>query len=260
LDDAAIKQAWLDYTETRDQDIKDEITVHYLPLVKQTACRLAMHLPSHVQTDDLISAGVFGLLSSVEKFDPHTGNQFKSFAMLRIQGAMLDELRHMDWVPRTIRSKAKKLQEAYNAVQQKMGRFATDHEVAEYLGITIEELNHLIETTKSVHMISLDSKIRSGSYDSEGRFQDIIPDQRATMPYQELSRQEYKDILTQAIMDLGRKEIIVLTLYYFEDLTLKEIGLVLGVTESRVSQIHSKALYRLKSRLNLSEVADYAPH
>lgn len=256
----SLQRDWRDYIRTRDPQIKNRLIVHYLPLVKATAERVAGTLPGHIQIDDLISAGVFGLLSSIEKFDPNAGHQFRSFASFRIHGAMLDELRSMDWVPRSIRAKSRKLQAAFSAVQQQKGRFATESEVAEFLGISIEELESIVDETRILTLISLDSRIYHSRLDSPVSFSEIIPDRSRPSPPQQISRKEEKRILLEAIQNLSRQEKIVLTLYYFEEFTLREIGEVLGVSESRICQIHSKAIYRLRARLSMSEVTDYAPH
>ena len=249
---------WDRYISKRDNEDKNQLVTHYLPLVKAAAGRIAYGLPSHVKVDELVSAGVCGLLSSIEKFDPHTGFQFKTFASMRIHGAILDELRNMDWVPRSVRARAKKLQAAYNAVQQQQGRFAMDTEVAEFLGISMEELSDYIESTKIITLVSLDSKIYTSKSENPVNFSDLIEDKSDHGPSKDLFKQEQKEILVKAIEELSKQEKAVLTLYYFEELTLREIGEVLGVSESRVSQIHSKAIYRLKARLNFSEVSENA--
>jgi len=258
LEDNALKLTWEKYVKTKDQQEKNKLIIHYLPLVKATAARLSVSLPAHINIDDLISSGVFGLISAIERYKPGLGTKFKSFSNLRIYGSMLDELRNLDWVPRSIRSKSRQLQEAYNAVQQQKGRFALDSEVADFLGVTAEEFTDMISKTKIVTIISLDAKIYNNKSNNAGSFSDVVEDKKTLTAHFKLSKKETKEILVNAIEELSKQEKIVLTLYYFDELTLKEIGEVLSVTESRVSQIHSKAIHRLKARLNLSEVADYA--
>jgi len=258
LDDAELKKTWEDYIRTKDQELKNTLIIYYLPLVKSTANRIAYGLPSHVNKNDLISSGIFGLISSIEKYNLDSGTKFKSFASMRIHGSMLDELRNMDWVPRSVRARAKKLQTAYNAIQQEKGRFATDAEIADFLGISLDELNDFVSSTRIINVVSLDAKIFNPDSNSTATYSDFIEDKSKKLPIDNMFKQEKKTLLIKAIEDLSQQEKIVLTLYYFEELTLKEIGEVISVSESRVSQIHSKALFRLRARLSLSEVKDYA--
>ena len=259
MDNISVDKLWVNFVSSHSPEAKNELITFYLPLVKSAALRLAAGLPSHISVQDLISSGVLGLISAIEKFDPHAGIQFKTFAGLRIHGAMLDDLRSLDWVPRSVRSKAKKLQAAYNAIQQEKGRFATDEEVSEFLGISLEDLNEYVETTKVVTLVSLDAFVYNSKTDNPVPFSETLEDKsEASKPLAHLHKNELREILIKAISELSEQEKLVLTLYYFEELTLKEIGLALEVTESRVSQIHSKAVMRLRARLCWSEAGIYA--
>lgn len=260
MEDEDLKKIWDSYKREQNPDLKKELITNYLPLVKAIAIRLSAGLPKHISLDDLISSGVCGLITSIDKFNPDSGTRFKSFAGLRIHGAMLDELRSLDWVPRSVRSRSKQLQLAYNTIQQEKGRFATDSEVAEFLNIPLENLDSFIESTKIINLVSLDAKIYKEESGHTMNFSEIIADKSQSLPIGKLSKDELKQTLVDAIHSLSKQEQIVLTLYYFEELTLKEIGSVIGVSESRVSQIHSKSLYRLKAKISLSEISDYAPN
>ncbi len=259
MQETDIPRLWSQYASTKDPEVKNELILFYLPLVKSAAIRLASGLPSHIQLQDLMSAGVLGLIASIDKFDIRLGIQFKTFAGMRIHGAMIDELRNLDWVPRSVRTRAKKLQTAYTLLQQEKGRFATDAEVADFLGLSMEQFNEYVDSTQIVTMVSLDAKIYNSKSDSQINYSEIIQDKSpASDPLTGLHQEELKDLLVKSINEMSQQEKLVLTLYYFEELTLKEIGAVLGVTESRVSQIHSKAIYRLKARLHFSEVDSHA--
>ena len=260
MTETEVKQAWQTYIKTREPEIKNDLILHYLPLVRYNASRLALTLPPQVNINDLISSGVFGLISSIEKFKPDSGFQFKSFASHRIHGSMLDELRSLDWVPRSVRSKSKKVQAAYNEVQQQHGRFPTDDEVAEYLGISMEEFHELLEATKIVSLFSFDSKINPSLLEDSPLLSELIKDPRISSPAQEMAREELKQLLIHAIGELPKQEKTVLILYYYEELTLKEIGEVLGVTESRACQIHAKAIFKLRAQVHSTEITEYATH
>lgn len=258
MEDEDLKKLWHTYKKKPADSLKKELITHYLPLVKAIAIRLSNGLPRHISLDDLISSGVCGLISSIDKYNPDSGTRFKSFAGLRIHGAMLDELRSLDWVPRSVRSRSKQLQMAYNTIQQEKGRFATDSEVADFLNIPIDDLDSFIESTKIINLVSLDAKIYKEESGHTLNFSEIIADKKQSLPIGKITKDELKQTLIEAIASLSKQEQIVLTLYYFEELTLKEIGSVIGVSESRVSQIHSKSLYRLKAKISLSEISDYA--
>jgi RNA polymerase sigma factor for flagellar operon FliA len=221
----------------------------YAPLIKVVAGRLAMRLPSHIDQNDLLSAGIMGLLDAIQKFDPEKGVAFKSYAEFRIRGAMLDELRAMDWVPRSVRKNAKLLEKAYGNVERRTMKPATDEEVAKELGVDMDSFHRLIDETRGISVFNeedlgelLAHKKISDSFHTTGG--SIMID-----PVESLDLREMKEVLAKAIDALPKKERTVITLYYYEELTMKEIGDVIGYTESRISQLHTKAVIRLRHRI-----------
>lgn len=235
-----------------DLETRNELIIEYVPLVKFVANRIASRLPNHVEVDDLIEAGVIGLIDALEKFDPSQDIKFKTYAEFRIRGAILDELRSLDWAPRSTRQKAARIERAYAELEQKLGRAATDSEMMELLGVNAEEFDGLLREARGVALVSLDELRGEGEDGVERSLLDYIADpdwvdlsESATM------RQRYRT-LVDTIDLLPEKERLVVALYYYEELTMKEIGDILSVTESRVSQIHTKAILRLKGRLSKS--------
>ena len=227
--------------ENREQIIKD-----YVPLVKFVAHRISSRLPSHVELDDLIHSGILGLMDAIEKFEPARNIKFKTYAELRIKGAILDGLRDLDWVPRSLRRKKKDIEGAYHLLEQQMGRAATDEEVAVHLGIPLDELHRNLDELKGV---TLGTFVEVGE-DGEGEsIISFVPDPDAEDPHHLFQAAELKDILRVAMEVLPRKEKFVVQLYYFDELTMKEIGTLLNITESRVSQLHTKAMLRLRGKL-----------
>jgi RNA polymerase sigma factor for flagellar operon FliA len=227
--------------ENREQIIKD-----YVPLVKFVAHRVASRLPSHVELDDLIHSGILGLMDAIEKFEPSRNIKFKTYAELRIKGAILDGLRELDWVPRSLRRKKKDIEGAYHMLEQQMGRAATDEQVAVHLGITLDELHKNLDDLKGV---TLGTFVEVGE-DGEGEsLISFVPDPDAEDPSQTFQASEIKEILRDAMEVLPKKEKFVVQLYYFDELTMKEIGTLLNITESRVSQLHTKAMLRLRGKL-----------
>jgi RNA polymerase sigma factor for flagellar operon FliA len=227
--------------ENREQIIKD-----YVPLVKFVAHRVASRLPSHVELDDLIHSGILGLMDAIEKFEPARNIKFKTYAELRIKGAILDGLRELDWVPRSLRRKKKDIESAYHLLEQQMGRAATDEQVADHLGIPLEELHKNLDDLKGV---TLGTFVEVGE-DGEGEsLISFVPDPDAEDPSQTYQASEIKEILREAMDILPKKEKFVVQLYYFDELTMKEIGTLLNITESRVSQLHTKAMLRLRGKL-----------
>jgi RNA polymerase sigma factor for flagellar operon FliA len=242
---------WTEFKKNGSDEAKKDLIEHYLPVVKYTVSRILPGLPSHVHPDDLTSAGVTGLIEAVDHYDMNSGTKFESFANFRVHGAIIDELRAMDWVPRSIRNKARKLQAAYSVLERKLGRSATDSEVAEFLNISTQEFDELINETKCVNIISLHTPIKRGD---ATQFSEIIADSKDKLPAYILQVKDRKRIIVEAINQLPKQERIVLTLYYYEEMTFKEIGEVLEVSESRISQIHTKAVYRLRGKLDMTEV------
>jgi RNA polymerase sigma factor for flagellar operon FliA len=228
---------------------RDTLISRYAPLVKTIAGRLAMRLPQHINQDDLTSAGLVGLLDAIEKFDAEKGVEFKSYAEFRIKGAMIDELRSMDWVPRSVRRNAKKLEEAYSRVENREMRPAMDQEVAKELDLDMESFHRLLDDAKGISIINEYEIINhNGNLLSNGRDQSPHPGVNVT-PSETLDRAEIINVISGAIEKLPKNERTVISLYYYEELTMKEIGEVMGYTESRVSQLHTKAAIRLRNCL-----------
>lgn len=241
---------WKDYKENGSQVAKDKILVNYAYLVKYIAQRKAINLPSSVEVDDLTSAGILGLIKAVETFEPERGFKFETFASHKIRGAILDELRALDWVPRSVRQKSRELHQVFAKLENKLGRAPYDDEVCDELGITIKEYEDMLSEVTPTTIISLEESMPSTESDSkEIRIIDTIEHQGSTNPLKEFGYEETKTILKDVIANLPEKEKLVVALYHYEELTLKEIGVVLNISESRVSQIHSKAILKLRSRL-----------
>ncbi len=227
---------------------RERLIMEYAPLVKYIANRVAMRLPPHIEVADLVNAGILGLIDAVEKFDPSKEVKFKTYAEIRIRGAILDELRSMDWIPRSVRKVINQMMNAYHELEQHLGRPARDEEMAEQLGVQMDEFYRLLKQSAGVPLISLDVTM-----DPEDKRRDIlscIVDPKSTNAFGVLGLNEVKDSVARAIEDLPEKEKEVISLYYYDELTMKEIGEVLDLTESRVSQIHTKAILRLRVRIN----------
>ncbi len=230
---------------------REAIIVHYVPLIHFVASRLATRLPPNVSMDDLISAGAIGLMDALEKYDPAKGVQFKTYAEFRIRGAILDELRSMDWVPRSVRKKISRLEKVYLELERELGRPAEDEEVAAALELDLDDLYLLLDQAKAVTFLDIDFiKKRLPENHSDEDLFDLIADENGPDPFEELNLLEVKQVLVKAIAALPQKEQLVLSLYYFEGLTMKEIGEIMGYTESRISQMHSKAILRLRAKLS----------
>jgi RNA polymerase sigma factor FliA len=227
---------------------KEEIVVKYASLVKYLAQKIAIRLPANIELDDLISSGVIGLMDAVDKYDSTRDNKFKTYAEFRIRGAMLDELRSQDWVPRSVREKAKQLERVFARIEHAKGRPATDAEVCEELKLSPEEYGELLNEVRSVSLLNYDD-LNSLTKTDKKSMMGLIENGKLNNPFAEVSRQNLKGMVEKAINDLPEKQRLVLALYYYEDMNLKEIGKVLEVTESRVSQLHTQAVLRLKSKL-----------
>ena len=228
---------------------RNEMIIEYLPLVKFVASRIASRLPNHIELDDLTNAGIIGLIDAIEKFDASRKIKFKTYAEFRIKGAILDELRALDWVPRSTRQKASRLEKAYAELEQKLGRSASDAEMVEYLEIPPEDFSVLVREARGVALISLDEL--QGDHDEhfERNLLEYLADPEHLNPAQIMNLDQIYKIVANAIDQLPEKERLVISLYYYEELTMKEIGEILSITESRVSQIHTKAILRLRGRL-----------
>jgi RNA polymerase sigma factor FliA len=227
---------------------KDKLIMEYAPLIKFIAQKISVRLPSNIELDDLISSGVIGLMDAIEKYDPSRDNKFKTYAEFRIRGAILDELRAQDWVPRSVRDKAKLLDRTYSGLEQSMGRSPTDEEVAAELKMSMDEFYDLVNQVRPVSLLSIDDTQTFSNVDKKSIL-NLLESCRLNNPYNQLSLKTVKDIVTKAIEELPEKQRLVLSLYYYEDLNLKEIGKVLDVTESRVSQLHAQAVTRLRAKL-----------
>ena len=242
---------WAEYKSSRDRALRDRLILTYAPLVKYVAGRLGSGLPAHVDDDDLVSYGLLGLIGAIERFDPDRDIKFETYAIARIRGSIIDELRSMDWVPRSIRARARDIERAIAELERKLMRAPNDEEIAAKLGITEDELQDaLLEISRS-SIAALDELWTSSSGTGESvSLIETVEDVQAEQPQRAMAATEMREVLAEAIARLPEREKLVITLYYYEELTLREIGEVLGVTESRVSQLHTKAILRLKARLS----------
>jgi len=246
---AELAALWDEYKGTGSAGSRERLILHYAPLVKYVASRVATGLPASVEQADLVSYGMFGLIDALQKFEPARGNKFETYAIPRIKGAIIDELRAMDWVPRSVRFKARGIEKATTDLETMLKRAPTEREVAERLGVSLPELHDVINQISFVSVLALDELLAVGSDRGETvSLMDTLADRR-TDPTTGLEGQETRGILAAAINSLSEREKIVVTLYYFEGLTLAEIGDILGVTESRVCQIHTKAVGQLRLQL-----------
>ncbi len=228
---------------------RDQLILEHLPQIKYIAQRISTKLPSHVELNDLISAGVLGLLDAIEKFDPLRGVKFKTYAELRIKGAILDSLRNLDWAPRSLRKKSKDLEKVYRELEQRLGRPANDKEVCDEMEISLEEYYELIDQIKGLNLGSFQELAPHDDEKSSEPLVKYVPDAPQMDPFFVFHKSEIRNILGGAIDALPKKERLVVSLYYYDELTMKEIGKVLGVNESRVSQLHTKAMLRLRTKL-----------
>jgi RNA polymerase sigma factor for flagellar operon FliA len=241
---------WLQFRKTGDPGIRDRLILTYAPLVKYVAGRLGSGLPAHVDEGDLVSYGLLGLIGAIERYEPDRDVKFETYAIARIKGAIIDELRAMDWVPRSVRSRARDIERAIGELEAKLGRAPTDEEIAKTLGVSEDELEESLSEISRSSIAALDELWTvSGSGGDQIALIDTIEDTEAPDPQSTLSQTEMREAIADAIARLPEREKLVVTLYYYEELTLREIGEVLGVTESRVSQLHTKAILRLKARL-----------
>src|SRR4051794_25257845 len=245
-----LRDLWRRYKQEGDDAARERLVVAYSPLVKFVAGRLGAGLPAHVEDADLISYGLLGLIGAIERFDPERGIKFETFAMTRIRGAIIDELRSLDWVSRSVRSRAREIEDAQKHLENELQRAPTEEELADKLGVETYELQESLLEVANSSVYALDELWAiSDSSGDQVSLLDTISDPSAADPQEALDSTEVKDRLAEAIGSLPEREQLVVALYYYEGLTLREIGEVLGVTESRVSQLHTKAVMRLKSHL-----------
>ena len=238
-----INTLWQKYSKTKDKQIREKLIMHYIYLVKYIASRLFVNYEKAVEYDDLVSYGVFGLIDAIDKYDLSRGVKFDTYANIRIRGAIIDHLREMDWIPRSARQRAKEIENAYEEIETEKGATATDMEIADKLGITLEELHKRIQSISSYTVISLDNYLELN--------QEINLDSmdKTSAPEEKTEKKELREILGDIIDGLPEKENRIISLYYYDELTYKEIGSILNISESRVSQLHAKAIMKLKTKL-----------
>jgi RNA polymerase sigma factor for flagellar operon FliA len=247
--DALLREAKENDTQISSH-LREQIVLEHTPLIRYIVNRIAVRLPSHIDLDDLHNTGVIGLMDAIEKYDPDKNCKFKTYAEFRIKGAILDQLRSLDWVPRSVRQKSRRLERAYGEVEQRLGRSASDDEVADSLGLQLEKFHELLNQVRGISLVNLE-EIRGTNSDGDrtGTYADIIEDVNSENPFASLKLTEMKQVIALTIQALPEKERLVISLYYYEDLNMKEIGGILGITESRVCQIHTKAVLRLRAKL-----------
>ena len=241
-----IARWWKGYKRTGDQETRNRLVQNYLPLVKYAAERLGAKLPHEVDVDDLMSAGIFGLMDAVKAFDPKRGVKFETYCAARIRGAILDELRSMDWVPRLVRARASKLNEARQTLEAQLGRRPSEKELAERLRLSMREFRKLQRDAQAVGVVSLDKKWFETDSHKDVREIDVLEDRKSVDPVLAARQKDVRELVTRG---LNRAERLIILLYYFEEMTMKEIGATLDLSESRVSQMHSAILERLRTQL-----------
>ena len=247
-----INRLWAEYKDVGGRELRDQLIVHYSPLVKYVAGRVATGLPQNVDQADLVSYGIFGLIDAIEKFDLERGFKFETYAIARIKGNILDELRSIDWVPRSVRAKARAIEKAYSKLEGQLHRTPTDVELAEELDLTDEQLQTTLGQISFTGLVALDEMLSGGERGDSMTLGDTVAEP-SMGPVAAYEVEEMRQILAEAINRLPDREKTVLTLYYYEGLTLAEIGSILGVTESRVCQIHTKSVIQMRARMAASE-------
>jgi RNA polymerase sigma factor for flagellar operon FliA len=248
--ESAIAELWRQFKDSGEERLRERLILHYSPLVKYVAGRVGVGLPPNIEQADLVSYGIFGLIDAIEKFDLERAIKFETYAISRIKGAIIDELRAIDWIPRSVRYKAREVEKAYAALEAKLHRSPTEAEVAEELGIKLEDLHTIFSQVSFVNVVALDELMSAGQERGDKlSLVDTLEDTKAEDPVAAFETEETKYLLAKAINTLPEREKIVVTLYYYEGLTLAEIGQVLGVTESRICQMHTKAVLQLRGKL-----------
>jgi RNA polymerase sigma factor FliA len=246
-----VDELWSEFKSTGSQRARDELIVHYAPLVKYVAARVAIGLPNNVDQEDLASAGILGLMEAVNKFEPERGFKFESYAAARIRGAIIDDLRALDWVPRSVRSQARKVEETLSKLQDKLGRSPTDEEVADEMGVTVRKLRAIYAKVSTLLFVSLDRLMSVGDKGDSGMsLVDTLVDTNAEDPLASVEEKEMKQFLANAIGALPERERTAITLYYYEGLSLAEISQVVGVSQARISQMNAKSVMTFRSLLN----------
>ena len=241
-----IKEVWVEYKKKKTEPLRNILMEHYLHLVRYNAERIHVKLPDEVELDDLMSAGIFGLMDAIDAFDQERGVKFETYCAPRIRGAILDELRSMDWVPRLVRSRAHKLDSASKQLEVELGRQPTNDEIAKRLKVSMGEFEKMAKDASAVGLVSLSRKWFETDGNKDVREIDVLEDKRGADPVREIQRKDLKELMTKG---LSRAERLIIILYYFEEMTMKEIGATLDLSESRVSQMHSSILARLKAQM-----------
>ena len=241
-----IAEVWKAYKKCPDKPLRNQIIEHYMHIVRFNAERIHTKLPTEVELDDLISAGMFGLIDAIEAFDMERGVKFETYCSPRVRGAILDELRSMDWVPRLVRNRSQKIQSATKALQSELGRIPSDREVAERIGVSDTEFTRMVRDSNAVSMTSLSRKAFGGDSSSEVSEVEVLRDDNASNPPKEVQKTDLKNLIQRG---LSAAERLILVLYYYEEMTMKEIGVTLDLSESRVSQMHSAIVDRLRFQL-----------
>ena len=244
LDTRTHQQLWKQYSETKDSSIRETLITENAYLIKYIAGRLNIYFGSNIEYDDLVSFGVFGLIDAIDKFDISKGVKFETYASLRIRGAIIDNIRELDWVPRSLRQKGKTLEKTYIDLENELGRSPTDKEAAERMGLTIEEFHKFLNDASISTLVSLEEAVeQNNDFADDPRFEDV-----SASPEKQAEFSEMKDLLAKEIERLSEKEKTVISFYYFDELTLKEISEIMEVSESRISQLHTKAIAKLRGR------------
>jgi RNA polymerase sigma factor FliA len=241
-----IKEVWVEYKNTRSEALRNCLMEHYLPLVRYNAERIHVKLPDEVELDDLMSAGIFGLMDAINAFDLERGVKFETYCAPRIRGAILDELRSMDWVPRLVRSRSSQVDAARKSLEMNLGRTPTEEEIASKMNLSKEEFGKIRKDAGAVGVVSLSRKWFETDSNKDVREIDVLEDVKQANPLTAVQKRDLKDLITKG---LSRAERLIVVLYYYEEMTMKEIGVTLDLSESRVSQMHSSILARLKAQL-----------
>jgi RNA polymerase sigma factor for flagellar operon FliA len=247
--DAALAELWDRYVVDRAPELRDRLILHYAPLVKYVAGRVGSGLPAHVEQADLISYGTFGLIDAITRFEPAREVKFESYAMSRIRGAIIDELRNTDWIPRSVRMKARQFERTVATLEAQLQRTPTDEEVAEAMEMDVEDVRKFLGQLSLVNVVALDELLTDEDGGGAPRLVDTLQDSSALDPQAMAEHGEARQMLARAVEQLPDREKVVVSLYYFEGLTLADIGRVLGVTESRICQLHTKAVLHLRTKL-----------
>jgi len=247
---SALEALWREFKVSHDEGLRERLILHYSPLVKYVAGRVSVGLPATIEQADLVSYGIFGLIDAIEKFDIERNIKFETYAINRIRGAIIDELRAIDWIPRSVRFKAREVERALGELEGRLLRPPSDAELAEELGVSLDDLQETLNQINLVSVVALDELMSVGGEKGEAvSLVDTLADSKAADPQMSFESEETRHILAQSINHLPERERLVITLYYYEGLTLAQIGQVLGVTESRVCQMHTKAVLQLRNKM-----------